>query len=328
MLLTGKKLQGGLPRKIMLLATNLSLEGQTDIYRGETRDVYILDDRLVSVATDRMTVFGHLFPEAIPHKGQVLNQLTEYFAKATEDIIPNWLTSVPDPNVIIGKKCKRFEVNFVIRGALIGHAWRVYEAGTHRVSGVNLPEGLQEYDLFDEPLITPSTKAQSGFEEDVSAGEIIEQELMSEAEFERLSIIARQLFIRGKQMARQRGLILADTKYEFGICDGEIYLIDEIHTPDCSRYFNAEEYERYLKERNEPPEHLSKEFMRQWALNQGFSGLEEQEVPVLPQDVINEISHRYVRLYEQLTGSEFQYPDSQLGIEERIQENIKTALAV
>lgn len=311
-----------------LIATNFSLPHQTDIYRGEVRDVYTIDSKIVSVATDRLSVFGHLFPKPIPYKGQILNQLTTYFADATKDIVPNWIEYVPDPNVLIGKKCTPFMVNIVIRGALLGHAWRIYEAGARHICGVELPDGLQQYDLFDEPIITPTTKTANGFEEDIAAGDIIELGLMSEADYERLSIIARQLFIRGKQMARNQGLLLADTKYEFGIYDDEIYIIDEIHTPDSSRYFYADEYESYLRDRTvQPPQHISKEFIREWLLNHEFSGLDDQTVPELPEELANEISRKYIELYEQMSGEEFIRPDPSVQIEQRIQENIESYFA-
>ncbi len=310
-----------------LLATNYSFKGQTDVYRGEARDVYSVDDHLTSIATDRLSVFGHLFTETIPHKGQVLNQLTYFFSEATEDIIPNWIESMPDPNVSFGKRCKRFNINIVIRGSLIGHAWRVYETGMRTICGVELPDGLQEYDLLDEPIITPSTKVQRGYEEDISATDIIAQEIMSEAEYERVSIVARQLFIRGKQIAREQGLLLADTKYEFGTYGDDMYLIDEIHTPDSSRYFYTDEYDNYLKDRSgRPPKDMSKEYIRQWLLQQGYSGLEDQTPPTLSQECIDTISARYIELYEQLTGTDFVYPQSHEDILERIKDNIDATL--
>lgn len=312
-----------------IVATNFLFDGQTDIYRGETRDVYILDDTLISIASDRLSVFGHLFPEPIPFKGHVLNQITAYFADATKDIIPNWIISVPDPNVIIGKKCDLFAVNMVIRGSLTGHAWRIYEAGARTISGVELPDGMKEYDLFDEPIITPSTKAPAGFEEDIAASEIIEQGIMSESEFERLSIVSRQLFIRGREMARQKGLILADTKYEFGRLNDEIYLIDEIHTPDNSRYYQKDEYKKYQANPNENQtlQHMSKEFVRQWALGHGYSGLDDQIAPKLSDDMVSQISDLYIHLYEQLIGKKFKKPDQDTAdIGERIEKNIKQSL--
>ena len=307
-----------------ILATNYTFPGQTDVYRGETRDVYSLDTKMISVATDRLTIFGHLFSEPIPCKGQVINQLTQYFAEAAKDIVPSWIEYVPDSNVSIGKKCQPFKVNMVIRGALIGHAWRVYQAGARTISGIHLPDNMQEYDLFDEPIITPSTKAQSGYEEDISAQDIIEEGLMSEAEFERLSIVSRQLFIRGKQLVRKKGLILADTRYEFGTHDDQICIIDEIHTPDSSRYFKADSYEQYLRQRStQPPEHLSTEYIRQWLLEQGYSGLEGQAAPALTKEFIDQLSGRYISLYQQITGDQFAYPDPDEDQLARIKHNIQ-----
>lgn len=313
-----------------ILATNYSFSGQDDdVYRGEVRDVYTIGSKLISVATDRLSVFGHLFPEPIPHKGQVLNQLTDYFAGAVEDIVPNWIESAPDPNVSVGKNCKRFEVNIVIRGALVGHAWRVYNSGVRTISGVEIAAGMEEYDLLEEPIITPSTKSQRGYEEDISATDIIERGIMSEGQYERLSIIARQLFIRGKQMARERGLILADTKYEFGLFDEEIYLIDEIHTPDCSRYFHIDEYEKYLTDRMLPaPRHFSKELVRQWLLDNGYSGLDDQTPPVMSQEYMDMVSKLYIEIYECLTKQKFAFPDQGKDPLERIKTNIDSVLKV
>lgn len=310
--------------------TAFSFPGQTDVYRGKVRDVYTIDDKtLVSVATDRLSAFDVILPKPIPHKGQVLNQLAAHFLKSTADIAPNWLESVPDPNVSIGKKCKPFQIEMVIRGCLIGHSWRVYESGVRELCGIQLPEGMQEYDLFDEPIITPATKAHDGHDEDITAMEIVDRGLATEAEFERLSIMARQLFIRGRQQAREQGLILADTKYEFGTYNGEIYVIDEIHTPDSSRYFYADSYEAYLKDRTgDKPKNLSKEFVRQWLLDHGFSGLEGQVLPEMSDEFVETVSKRYIELFEQLTGETFVYPDPSTDPVERIENNIKKALEV
>lgn len=311
-----------------LSGTDFSFDGQTDVYRGKVRDVYTINnDTLVSVATDRISAFDVILPQPIPHKGQVLNQLAAHFLSATADIAPNWLQDIPDPNVSIGHKCKPFAIEMVIRGCLIGHAWRVYQAGVRELCGVSLPDGMQEYDVFDEPIITPSTKAHTGHDEDITAMEIVEQGLASESEFERLSIMARQLFIRGRQQARQQGLVLADTKYEFGTYNGEIYVIDEIHTPDSSRYFYVDGYEKYLQDRTgETPRHLSKEFVRKWLLDQGFSGLDGQKTPELSEAFVDSVSMRYIELYEQLTGKKFDYPDPKADVRARIENNILTAL--
>jgi phosphoribosylaminoimidazole-succinocarboxamide synthase len=308
--------------------THFSFPGQTDIYRGKVRDVYTINDEtIVSVATDRISAFDVIFPRPIPHKGQVLNQLAAHFLKATSDIAPNWLEQIPDPNVSIGKKCEPFKIEMVIRGALVGHAWRVYDAGVRELCGVPLPNGMKEYDLFEEPIITPSTKAHTGHDEDTTAMEIVEQGLATEAEFERLSIMSRQLFIRGRQEAREQGLILADTKYEFGKRGGEIYVIDEIHTPDSSRYFYADSYEAYLADRSEEtPRNLSKEFVRQWLLEQGFSGLDGQVMPEMDDSFIESVSRRYIELFERLTGDKFVYPDTKVDPLERIEKNVTEAL--
>lgn len=311
-----------------LSGTHFSFEGQTGVYRGKVRDIYTVnDDTLISVATDRISAFDVILPQPIPHKGQVLNQLAAHFLTKTANIAPNWLQETPDPNVSIGLKCQPFAIEMVIRGCLVGHAWRVYEAGVRELSGVRLPDGMQEYDMFDEPIITPSTKASSGHDEDISAMDIVEQGLASEAEFERLSIMARQLFIHGRQQARAQGLVLADTKYEFGTYNGEIYVIDEIHTPDSSRYFYVDGYEAYLKDRSgEAPRNLSKEFVRKWLLDQGFSGMENQKVPEMTDEFAQSVSRRYIELFEQLTGEKFIYPDPDIDITARIENNVKAAL--
>ena len=308
--------------------TSFSFPEQTEVYRGKVRDVYTINDEtLVSVATDRISAFDVVMPQPIPHKGQVLNQLAAFFLKSTEDIAPNWLQSVPDPNVSIGRKCDPYSIEMVIRGCLVGHAWRVYQTGVRELCGVPLPDGMQEYDMFEEPIITPSTKAHSGHDEDITAMEIVEQGLASEAEYERLSIMSRQLFIRGRQQAREQNLVLADTKYEFGKYKDEIYVIDEIHTPDSSRYFYADGYDTYLKTRSgELPRHLSKEFVRQWLLEQGFSGLEGQKLPEMDDGFVDMVSKRYIELFEQLTGKPFDFPDPKIDPQQRIENNVNKAL--
>lgn len=307
--------------------TSFSFPGQTDIYRGKVRDVYTVGSTLVTVATDRISAFDVIMPRPIPHKGQVLNQLASYFLESTKDIAPNWLENVPDPNVSMGRKCEPFAIEMVIRGCLVGHAWRVYESGVRELCGVPLPDGMKEYDMFEEPIITPSTKAQAGHDEDISAMEIVEQGLASEAEFERLSIMARQLFIKGRQDARGQGLILADTKYEFGKYKDEIYVIDEIHTPDSSRYFYADSYDAFIADRSkQEPKHLSKEFVRQWLLEQGFSGLEGQVLPEMSDEFVESVSKRYIELYEQITGKKFEYPAQKDDPLKRIEANVNKAL--
>jgi phosphoribosylaminoimidazole-succinocarboxamide synthase len=309
-----------------LIATNFSLPGQTEVFRGEVRDVYKIHDKIVSISTDRLSVFGHIFPRGIPYKGQVVSQITAYFADITKDIVPNWIESSPDPNVLIGKQCKPFPVNMIIRGSMVGHVWRIYEAGQHTICGVELPDGLQEYDILDEPIITPTTKTMNGYEEDITAGELIAQGIMTEDEYERLSIICRQLFIRGKLEARKKGLLLADSKYEFGTFNDEIYLIDEIHSPDSSRYFALKEYEDYAADKSQqPPEHLSREWIRLWLLDQGYSGLDDQTAPELTDELVIQLSERYISLYEALTGMAFLRPETSEDPLERIERVLKNA---
>ena len=308
--------------------TNFTFPSQSGQYRGKVRDVYTIgDDLLVSIATDRISAFDVVFPGPVPYKGQVLNQLAAYFLESTSDLAPNWVEEVPDPNVTMGKRCEPFKIELVIRGALVGHAWRAYSEGAREICGVSLPDGLQIYDFFEEPIITPSTKASAGHDEDISASQIVDQGLASEDEYEELCLLARKLFARGQEMAKERGLILADTKYEFGKHQGEIFVIDEIHTPDSSRYFYAESYESFLKDRNgAEPKHLSKEFVRQWLLDRGFSGQPGQEMPTMDDDFAMSISDRYIELYEQLTGEQFIRPDLSMDPLGRIEQNIILAL--
>jgi phosphoribosylaminoimidazole-succinocarboxamide synthase len=278
------------PEKHAVQETNFQLPGQTNFYRGKVRDVYTLEkDRLVMVASDRISAFDHILPRAIPYKGQVLNQIATHFLKATSDIVPNWLDSVPDPNVAIGKACEPYKVEMVIRGYLVGHAWRTYKSGERSLCGVILPEGMQENEAFPEPIITPATKAEEGHDEDISREDIIAQGIVSEADYIQLEQYTRALFRRGTEMAAERGLILVDTKYEFGKKDGQIYLIDEIHTPDSSRYFYAEGYEERLA-RGERQKQLSKEFVREWLMAHGFLGLEVQLMPEMHDAFVCDIS--------------------------------------
>jgi phosphoribosylaminoimidazole-succinocarboxamide synthase len=308
--------------------TDFHLPNQTAVYHGKVRDVYAIgSDKLVCVASDRISAFDVILPRPIPYKGQVLNQLAAHFLETTAEIAPNWLLSVPDPNVSFGYKCEPFQIEMVIRSCLVGHSWRVYERGIRELCGVSMPEEMQEYDQFPEPIITPSTKAKSGHDEDISALEIIERGLATEAEFEQLSTMTRDLFDRGQAMAKERGLFLADTKYEFGRKDGKIYVIDEIHTPDSSRYFYADSYDTYLQDRSEKPRNLSKEFVRQWLLEKGFSGLVNQHIPDMDDEFIQMVSSRYIELYEQLTGKKFEKPPVDQDPLRRIEENIKKALA-
>ena len=307
-----------------LAATHFRLPGQTAFYRGKVRDVYHLGDLLVMVATDRISAFDHLLPRPIPYKGQVLNQIATHFLEATRDICPNWLEAAPDPNVAAGVACAPFRIEMVIRGYLTGHAWRVYRSGKRVLCGVPLPEGMKEHDPFPEPIITPATKAEEGHDEDISKEEILARGLATPEEYARLEEYTRRLFARGTQMAAERGLILVDTKYEFGKRDGRIFLIDEVHTPDSSRYFYLEGYEERQRE-GLPQKQLSKEFVREWLMAHGFQGLEGQQMPEMPDAFVAQVSQRYIELYEQLTGKPFEPADT-TRIEQRIERNILTYL--
>lgn len=303
-----------------ILRTDFKLPGQTGFYRGKVRDVYYLHERLIIVATDRISAFDHILPEPIPGKGRVLNQIAALFLNATEDIVPNWLEAVPDPNVSVGRLCEPIRVEMVIRGYLAGHAWREYSSGKRVLCGVQMPEGLKESDPFPEPVITPATKAETGHDEDISAEEILQRGLATEQQYLEMERITRELFARGSRMARDRGLILVDTKYEFGLLDGQICLMDEIHTPDSSRYFYLEGYNE-RQQRGEPQWQLSKEFVREWLMEHGFRGLEGQKMPEMPDDFVEHVSNRYRELYEIMTGETF-LPDDSGDIVERIETNI------
>lgn len=285
--------------------TNFSFAGQTGFYRGKVRDVYYFKDKLAIVATDRISAFDVVLPRAIPFKGQVLNQIASLNLKATSDIVPNWVISTPDPNVTIGYKCEPFKVEMVIRAYLAGHAWREYKAGKRMLCGVALPEGLRENDKLPEPIITPTTKADEGHDEDISREEILAQCLVLEQDYLILEQYTRALFARGTELAKQHGLILVDTKYEFGKYNGEIFLIDEIHTPDSSRYFYSEGYEERQKQ-GETQRQLSKEFVRQWLIENGFQGKDGQTVPEMTDEIVQGISERYIELYEVFTGQKFE----------------------
>lgn len=305
--------------------TNFNFDGQTAFYRGKVRDVYtIADAHLAMVATDRISAFDVVLPQAIPYKGQILNQIAAKFLKATEDIVPNWVVSVPDPAVTIGLICEPFRVEMVIRGYLSGHAWREYRAGRRQVCGEGLPEGLRENDRLPEPIITPTTKAAVGHDEDISRAAILEQGIVSEADYAQLEAYTKALFSRGTQLAAERGLILVDTKYEFGKRDGKIYLIDEIHTPDSSRYFYADDYEQLQRE-GKPQRQLSKEFVRKWLIENGFQGKTGQVVPEMTDEIVSSISERYIELFEHITGEQFAYPQAE-DILDRVERNIATAL--
>jgi phosphoribosylaminoimidazole-succinocarboxamide synthase len=300
--------------------TNFSFPGQTSYYKGKVRDVYTISNKLmIMVVTDRISAFDVVLPEGIPYKGQVLNQIAAKFLDATADIVPNWKTATPDPMVTAGIYCEPFKVEMVIRGYLTGHAWREYEQGKRMLCGVPLPGGLKENDRFPEPIITPTTKAIVGHDEDISREEIIGQGLVDPGDYEKLESYSRALFARGTEIAASMGLILVDTKYEFGKTDGRIYLIDEIHTPDSSRYFYLEGYQE-RQDAGQPQKQLSKEFVREWLMDQGFRGQEGQSVPDMPEVFTNEVSDRYIELYEKITGEKFLRVADQ-NVRQRIEQN-------
>ncbi len=278
---------------------------QTKFYQGKVRDVYTIDSRwLVMIASDRISAFDVILPKLIPYKGQVLNQIAAYMLNATKDICPNWLMDVPAPNVSVGKKCNPFKIEMVVRGNLTGHAWRTYSSGKRELCGVSLPDGLRENDYFSSPIITPSTKAEEGHDEDISKEEIIKRNIAAEDEWEIIESYALKLFERGKEIAAKRGLILVDTKYEFGEIDDSIYLMDEIHTPDSSRYFYADGFEE-RQQKGEKQKQLSKEFVREWLIANNFMGKEGQTVPEMSDEWVSSISQRYIELYEKVIGSKF-----------------------
>ena len=308
--------------------TNFHFAGQTAKYVGKVRDVYTIDNNyLVMVATDRISAFDVVLPEGIPYKGQVLNQIAAKFLAATADIVPNWRIASPDPVVTVGHRCEPFAVEMIVRGYLTGSAWRAYKSGVREICGVKIPDGMREHQAFEQPVITPTTKAEQGLhDEDISREDIIRRGLVSESDYNQLEKYAMDLFLRGSQMAKERGLILVDTKYEFGKKDGKIYLIDEIHTPDSSRYFYAEGYaERFAK--GEQQHQLSKEFVREWLMANGFSGQQGQQVPLMTEEVVNGITDRYIELYEQITGEPFERAPYSGDIYERIETNVRNMLA-
>ena len=305
--------------------THFNFPGQTGFYKGKVRDVYTIADKyLVMVVSDRISAFDVVLPEPIPYKGQVLNQIAAKFLKATADIVPNWVVSVPDPSVTIGRICEPFKVEMVIRGYLAGHAAREYSAGRREVCGVSLPEGLKENDKLPEPIITPTTKAAVGHDEDISKEGILKANIVSAEDYEQLEKYTRALFARGTEIAAKQGLILVDTKYEFGKADGKIYLIDEIHTPDSSRYFYSEGYAE-RQQNNEPQKQLSKEFVRKWLIENNFQGKDGQVVPVMTKEIVQSISDRYIELYEQITGEKFIRPGDE-NVLSRVEGAIKKAL--
>jgi len=308
-----------------IIQTQFKLPGLKDLYKGKVRDVYnINDEYLVMVVTDRISAFDVVLPKGIPHKGQVLNQIASKFLDATSDIVPNWKISTPDPMVTIGHRVEPYEVEMVIRGYLTGHAWREYRSGKRSICGVPMPEGMKENQKFDQPILTPTTKAHEGHDEDISREEIIRQGLVSEEEYVQLEKYTRDLFQRGTEIAEKMGLILVDTKYEFGVKDNTIYLIDEIHTPDSSRYFYSDTYQDNF-DQGIKQKHLSKEFVRQWLIDNGFQGKEGQAMPDMPEATIKNVSERYIELYESITGEKFQLAETQ-DVDARIENNINQFL--
>ena len=304
------------------MSTSLNLPGQISKYRGKVRDVYYLENNIIIIiSTDRLSAFDVIMPKGIPYKGQILNQIAARMINSTNDLVPNWVYDSPDPNVTIGVACKPFKVEMVIRGYLSGHAAREYKIGKREISGVSMPEGMNENDRFPHPIITPSTKAESGHDQDISKEEIISKEIVSESDYLKLERYTYDLFKRGSKIAQKQGLILVDTKYEFGISpDGSILLIDEIHTPDSSRYFYLNGYKE-RQERGEPQKQLSKEFVRQWLISKSFQGLENQKIPDMNVAKIESISNRYIELYEKILGESFVRQKSN-SIEKRIENNI------
>ncbi|MBR3939837.1 MAG: phosphoribosylaminoimidazolesuccinocarboxamide synthase [Bacteroidales bacterium] len=310
-----------------VVKTNFQFPKQKSLYEGKVRDVYNIDDKyLAMVVTDRISAFDVVLPKGIPYKGQVLNQIAAKFLDATADIVPNWKLATPDPMVTIGKRLQPFKVEMVVRGYLAGSAWREYKAGSRILCGEDLPEGMVENQKFPTPIITPTTKADEGHDENISRQEIIKQGLVSEEDYTQLEDYTYALFQRGTEIAAKQGLILVDTKYEFGKdIDGKIYLIDEIHTPDSSRYFYAEGYEERLK-KGEKQRQLSKEFVREWLMENGFQGKENQQVPEMTDEFIQQVSERYIELYEHIVGEKFVKADESNNIEARIQNNVTNYL--
>ncbi|MFA6199667.1 MAG: phosphoribosylaminoimidazolesuccinocarboxamide synthase [Bacteroidales bacterium] len=308
-----------------LVKTNFNFEGQKNLYIGKVRDVYNIDNKyLMMVVSDRISAFDVVLPKGVPFKGQVLNQIAEKFLDATSDIVPNWKIASPDPMATVGRLCEPFKVEMVIRGYLSGHAWREYKEGKRTLCGVVLPEGMKENDKFENPIVTPTTKEAIGHDEDISKEEIINLGLVEKADYEQLEKYTLALFERGTQMAKERGLILVDTKYEFGKIDGKIYLIDEIHTPDSSRYFYLEGYKE-RQEKGEEQRQLSKEFVRQWLMENGFQGLDGQKIPEMTPEIINQISERYIELYENIVGEKFVRHETE-DLQNRIETNLSNWL--
>ena len=305
-----------------LTHTDFNFPGQKSVYHGKVRDVYNINDELmVMVATDRISAFDVILPKGIPFKGQVLNQIAATFLDATSDIVPNWKLATPDPMVTVGLKCEGFRVEMIIRGYLTGSAWRGYQNGCRALCGVKLPEGMKENQKFPTPIITPTTKADAGHDENISKEEIIAQGLVSKEDYELMEKYTYALFARGTEMAAEKGLILVDTKYEFGKKDGKVYLIDEIHTPDSSRYFYADGYQEKF-EKGEHQKQLSKEFVRQWLIDHNFMGKEGQQVPEMTDEYVNSVSDRYIELYEHIVGQKFNKADNHDDLATRIEKNV------
>jgi phosphoribosylaminoimidazole-succinocarboxamide synthase len=308
-----------------ITSSEFNFKGQKAVYHGKVRDVYTLENEvLVMVASDRISAFDHILPKGIPYKGQVLNQVATMFLEATKDIVPNWLIATPDPSVAVGLACEPIRVEMVIRGYLAGHSAREYKLGKRSLCGVTLPEGMKENDRFPEPIITPASKAEEGHDEDISREDILSKGIVPQAIYEKMESYTRALFQRGTEMAADRGLILVDTKYEFGIRDGEVILIDEIHTPDSSRYFYKDGYEE-RQAKDEPQKQLSKEFVRQWLIEHNFQGLEGQDMPFMPDEFVATITDRYIELYEKITGKDFVKSETS-DISYRIQSNVDAYL--
>ena len=306
-----------------LVKTNFNFSPQQSVYIGKVRDVYTIDDQLlIMVVSDRISAFDVVLPEGIPGKGQILNQIASYFLDATEDIVPNWKIAVPDPMVMVGHYCEPFKVEMVIRGYLTGHVWREYKAGKRSLCGVPLPDGMKENEKFNKPILTPTTKAIVGHDEDITRDEIINTGLVSKEYYEKLEEYTYKLFERGTEMAAQQGLILVDTKYEFGKKNGEIFLIDEVHTPDSSRFFYKDGYEERL-DKGEPQKQLSKEFVREWLIEKGFQGKEGQQVPEMTKEFVESVTERYIELYEKISGKKFEKETNINAISERVEENVK-----
>ena len=308
-----------------LLQTGLQFNGQTGFYSGKVRDVYYFDQLIAMVVSDRISAFDHILPRPIPYKGQVLNQIALHFLEASKELVPNWLISSPDPNVSIGLPCEPVKIEMVVRGYLAGHAWRTYASSKRLLCGVEMPEGMHQHDAFPMPIITPTTKASEGHDEDISAAEILSRGIIDESTWNQMCQYALSLFDFGQKMANERGLILVDTKYEFGIYKGQLLLIDEIHTPDSSRYYYLDGYQE-RQDRNEPQKQLSKEFVREWLMANGFQGREGEVMPEMPDDFVKEISDRYIELYELITGKNF-VKEGQENLKERIEKNVNTFLA-